>query len=75
VKEKEQEKTFAELGVCAELVEACESLNWKNPSKIQAEAIPYALEGKTLSFAHAYYLAIANCSVPYPIAIRFSTVS
>ncbi|KAF3337662.1 DEAD-box ATP-dependent RNA helicase 10 [Carex littledalei] len=48
VKEKEEEKTFAELGVCVELVEACESLNWKIPSKIQAEAIPYALEGKDL---------------------------
>ncbi|KAJ4800493.1 ATP-dependent rRNA helicase RRP3 [Rhynchospora pubera] len=46
--EKEQDKTFAEIGVCAELVEACEALNWKTPSKIQAEAIPYALEGRDL---------------------------
>jgi ATP-dependent RNA helicase DDX47/RRP3 len=47
---EDKEKTFAELGVCTELVEACESLNWKNPSKIQAEAIPYALQGKSHFF-------------------------
>jgi superfamily II DNA/RNA helicase len=57
VKEKEQEKSFAELGVCAELVEACESLNWKIPSKIQAEAIPYALDGKTL-FVFLFHINI-----------------
>ncbi|KAJ3680224.1 hypothetical protein LUZ60_016502 [Juncus effusus] len=45
-KEREEEKTFAELGVCPELVEACESLNWTVPSKIQVESIPYALEGR-----------------------------
>nr|CAD1824623.1 unnamed protein product [Ananas comosus var. bracteatus] len=37
-------KTFAGLGVCEELVEACKSLGWETPSKIQAEAIPYALQ-------------------------------
>ncbi|VVA90726.1 unnamed protein product [Arabis nemorensis] len=44
--EKGVEKTFAELGVREELVKACERLGWKIPSKIQAEALPYALEGK-----------------------------
>ncbi|XP_010467997.1 PREDICTED: DEAD-box ATP-dependent RNA helicase 10-like [Camelina sativa] len=44
--ENEVVKTFAELGVREELVKACERLGWKNPSKIQAEALPYALEGK-----------------------------
>ncbi|XP_073001721.1 DEAD-box ATP-dependent RNA helicase 10 [Typha latifolia] len=39
-------KTFADLGVCKELVEACESLGWKTPSKIQVESIPYALQGR-----------------------------
>ncbi|XP_020110682.1 DEAD-box ATP-dependent RNA helicase 10 isoform X1 [Ananas comosus] len=39
-------KTFAGLGVCEELVEACKSLGWETPSKIQAEAIPYALQGR-----------------------------
>uniref|UniRef100_A0A1J3CTG4 DEAD-box ATP-dependent RNA helicase 10 n=1 Tax=Noccaea caerulescens TaxID=107243 RepID=A0A1J3CTG4_NOCCA len=39
-------KTFAELGLREELVKACERLGWKNPTKIQAQALPYALEGK-----------------------------
>ncbi|KAB1226374.1 DEAD-box ATP-dependent RNA helicase 10 [Morella rubra] len=42
------DKTFKDLGVCDQLVEACESLGWKNPSKIQAEAIPHALDGNDL---------------------------
>uniref|UniRef100_A0A1J3CDR2 DEAD-box ATP-dependent RNA helicase 10 n=1 Tax=Noccaea caerulescens TaxID=107243 RepID=A0A1J3CDR2_NOCCA len=44
--EKEVVKTFAELGVREELVLACDRLGWKNPTKIQAEALPHALEGK-----------------------------
>ncbi|PKA62643.1 DEAD-box ATP-dependent RNA helicase 10 [Apostasia shenzhenica] len=39
-------KTFKSLGVCDEMVEACESLGWKTPTKIQVEAIPHALEGR-----------------------------
>ncbi|KAK8969189.1 DEAD-box ATP-dependent RNA helicase 10 [Platanthera guangdongensis] len=38
--------TFQSLGVCGQLVEACESLGWKTPSRIQADAIPHALEGR-----------------------------
>ncbi|KAA0042572.1 hypothetical protein IC582_022572 [Cucumis melo] len=45
---EEEVKTFQSLGICEQLVEACDSLGWKNPSKIQAEAIPHALEGKDL---------------------------
>ncbi|KAG7035728.1 DEAD-box ATP-dependent RNA helicase 10 [Cucurbita argyrosperma subsp. argyrosperma] len=45
---EEEVKTFKDLGICEQLVEACDSLGWKNPSKIQAEAIPHALEGKDL---------------------------
>ncbi|KAG6744538.1 hypothetical protein POTOM_051174 [Populus tomentosa] len=45
---QETEKTFADLGLCKELVEACENLGWKKPTKIQEEAIPYALQGKDL---------------------------
>ncbi|RVW75372.1 DEAD-box ATP-dependent RNA helicase 10 [Vitis vinifera] len=41
-------KSFKDLGICEQLVEACENLGWKTPSKIQAEAIPHALEGKDL---------------------------
>ncbi|KAG9459456.1 hypothetical protein H6P81_003964 [Aristolochia fimbriata] len=44
----EEDKTFKSLGLCDPLAEACESLGWKAPSKIQAEAIPHALEGKDL---------------------------
>lgn len=39
-------KSFKDLGICEQLVEACENLGWKTPSKIQAEAIPQALEGR-----------------------------
>ncbi|KAJ7982042.1 DEAD-box ATP-dependent RNA helicase [Quillaja saponaria] len=46
--DNEEVKTFSDLGICEQLVEACERLGWKNPSKIQAEAIPHALEGKDL---------------------------
>ncbi|XAR68451.1 RNA helicase [Bertholletia excelsa] len=46
--EKEEVKSFKDLGVCEQLVEACDNLGWKQPSKIQAEAIPHALEGKDL---------------------------
>ena len=46
---EEEVKTFKDLGICEQLVEACDSLGWKNPSKIQAEAIPHALEGSFFS--------------------------
>jgi len=38
-------KTFKDLGVCDELCDACAKLNFIHPSKIQVEAIPYALQG------------------------------
>jgi ATP-dependent RNA helicase DDX47/RRP3 len=38
--------TFASLGLSESLVKACEALGWKHPTKIQAEAIPYALKGR-----------------------------
>ncbi|XP_047315827.1 DEAD-box ATP-dependent RNA helicase 10-like [Impatiens glandulifera] len=41
-------KSFKDLGVCEKLVEACDDLGWKNPSKIQVESIPHALKGKDL---------------------------
>ena len=37
--------TFAELGICKELVDACDAMGWKQPTKIQAGAIPHALQG------------------------------
>ncbi|XP_058072071.1 DEAD-box ATP-dependent RNA helicase 10 isoform X2 [Magnolia sinica] len=48
MEDNEEITTFKGLGVCNELVEACERLGWKNPSMIQAKAIPHALEGKDL---------------------------
>uniref|UniRef100_A0A0E0EFK6 RNA helicase n=1 Tax=Oryza meridionalis TaxID=40149 RepID=A0A0E0EFK6_9ORYZ len=44
--EEEAPTTFAELGVCPELVEACDAMGWKAPTRIQAEAIPFALQGR-----------------------------
>ncbi|WOK94749.1 DEAD-box ATP-dependent RNA helicase 10 [Canna indica] len=46
--EDEVQQTFKSLGVREELAEACEILGWKAPTKIQVEAIPYALEGKDI---------------------------
>ncbi|GAA0150312.1 RNA helicase [Lithospermum erythrorhizon] len=46
--EIEEVKSFKELGVIDELVEACATLGWKSPSKIQAEALPHAFQGKDL---------------------------
>uniref|UniRef100_A0A0E0I580 RNA helicase n=1 Tax=Oryza nivara TaxID=4536 RepID=A0A0E0I580_ORYNI len=42
--ESEAPTTFAELGVCPEL--ACDAMGWKAPTRIQAEAIPFALQGR-----------------------------
>ena len=41
-------KTFEDLGLREELLEACDSMGWKKPSKIQVEAIPVALEGNDI---------------------------
>lgn len=42
------EKTFAELGIIDSLCEACAELKFTRPTRIQAEAIPHALEGRDL---------------------------
>jgi len=44
----EKKCTFADLGLNESLCEACTQLGWNNPSKIQTEAIPVALEGKDI---------------------------
>ncbi|KAL3503747.1 hypothetical protein ACH5RR_038196 [Cinchona calisaya] len=46
--EVKEKKSFEELGVCSQLVEACENLGWKEPTKIQIEAVPHALQGNDL---------------------------
>lgn len=43
--EEEVVKSFKDLGLCDQLLEACDNLGWKQPSKIQVEAIPHGLEG------------------------------
>jgi ATP-dependent RNA helicase DDX47/RRP3 len=40
--------TFASLGLIPQLCEACETLGYKNPSDIQSEALPYALQGRDI---------------------------
>ncbi|KAL7912547.1 P-loop containing nucleoside triphosphate hydrolase protein [Trichoderma velutinum] len=42
----EEPKTFKELGIVDSLCEACESLNYKTPTSIQAKSIPIALQGR-----------------------------
>ncbi|CAN0901945.1 DEAD-box ATP-dependent RNA helicase 10 [Linum grandiflorum] len=44
--EAEEVKTFADLGICEDLVKACDALGWISPTKIQVESIPHALQGK-----------------------------
>ena len=39
-------KSFTELGVSEELIEACGALGWTTPTKIQSEVIPHALHGQ-----------------------------
>merc|ERR1712137_950606 len=46
--EESEKKTFADLGLVEVLVQACEKMGWKHPSKIQSESIPIALEGKDI---------------------------
>ena len=46
--EEEAPKTFKELGVCAELCTAVEDMGWKSSTAIQAEALPYALQGRDI---------------------------
>ena len=40
--------TFKSIGVCDELCEVLDKLNYKYPTKIQKETLPYALEGKDI---------------------------
>jgi ATP-dependent RNA helicase DDX47/RRP3 len=42
----QEKKTFADLGLIPELVQACEKLGFKNPTPIQCESIPVALNGR-----------------------------
>lgn len=44
----EEPATFAALGLSAPLCEACAQMNFKAPSPIQCEAIPWALQGRDI---------------------------
>ncbi len=46
--EGEEVVEFSELGLVDVLCDAAKSLGWKNPTRIQKEAIPLALEGKDI---------------------------
>ncbi|KAL1931604.1 hypothetical protein VTP01DRAFT_9747 [Rhizomucor pusillus] len=47
-KKKPEETKFSELGVLPQLCDACEKLNFKHPTQIQLESIPWALEGRDI---------------------------
>ncbi|CAG8489522.1 10873_t:CDS:2 [Paraglomus brasilianum] len=40
--------SFKSLGIIDSLCEACEQVNYKQPTEIQAEAIPWALQGRDI---------------------------
>ena len=46
--EVSEKVTFKSLGVCDELCEACDRLNFKIPTKIQCESLPYTLKGRDI---------------------------
>lgn len=46
--EPQEKKSWKELGVCEELVQACEALGWKQPTPIQNECLPWALQGRDI---------------------------
>ena len=52
-KEELKSTTFEALGVCEELCEACVSLQWAQPTEIQAASIPHLVKG---TFTHGLLL-------------------
>lgn len=46
--DKATAKSFEELGIIQPLCEACRTLNFKTPTPIQSESIPYALQGRDI---------------------------
>lgn len=44
----EKKASFAELGIIEPLCQACASLNFKAPTDIQRECIPYGLQGRDI---------------------------
>ena len=48
IREDVKTETFAKLGVCPEICEAVEKMGYRHPSKIQAESLPYTLQGRDI---------------------------
>jgi len=44
----QEEKSFSELGVCAEICGAVEKMGYKHPSKIQCDSLPYTLKNRDI---------------------------
>ncbi len=44
----DEKVTFESLGIIPQICDTCTSLNFKNPTSIQREAIPHALAGKDI---------------------------
>merc|ERR1719183_725137 len=44
----DEQKNWADLGVCEELQKACKRVKWTSPTAIQTEAIPWALKGRDI---------------------------
>lgn len=73
----ESPKTFKDLGIVDELCDACESLGYMNPTPIQSQSIPLALQnrdiiglaetgsGKTAAFALPILQALLEHPQPY----------
>lgn len=40
--------SFEDLGICSEICEALRAMNYKHPTKIQAESLPYTLKGRDM---------------------------
>lgn len=45
---EKKDKSFKDLGLVDQLCEACEKINFKVPTEIQCEAIPYALQKRDI---------------------------
>jgi ATP-dependent RNA helicase DDX47/RRP3 len=77
--------SFKELGLCDELVQACQELNYTKPTPIQEKSIPVALEkrdiiglaqtgsGKTAAFALPILNSLWNDPSPFYCAVLAPT--
>ncbi|TYG43582.1 hypothetical protein ES288_D11G029500v1 [Gossypium darwinii] len=54
----EEIKTFKVLALCEELVEACDEISWRTPTKIQADAMPHGLGGSSAFLKNYLYFRI-----------------